>query len=125
MLSGSRKPSQVAVFISGAGSTLQSLLEMQHQINISLIITNKKNALGTLKAKRFGKKIIHFSKDMNYITFDKILKEHKIDRIILAGFMKILPPEFVDQWQNKIINTNLKIKGWGCAIKQIGCSPFC
>ena len=104
MLNGLRKPQHVAVFISGGGSTLQALLEMQHQIDIALIITNKISALGNLKAKRFGKKVIHFSKQMDFMNLDKILREYKIERIVLAGFMKLLPADFIELWKNKIIN---------------------
>lgn len=104
MLIGIRKPQRVAVFISGGGSTLQALLEIHHQIDISLIITNKKTAYGNLKAKRFGKKVLFFDKQMDYMSLDKNLRDHKIERIILAGFMKLLPPEFVDLWDDKIIN---------------------
>ncbi len=104
MLSGFRKPRQVAVFISGGGSTLQALLEVQHDVNIVLIITNKKNALGNLKAKRFGKKIIFLDKQITYASLHEILLSHRIDSIILAGFMKLLPAEFVEKWQSRIIN---------------------
>ncbi|MEQ1722544.1 MAG: formyltransferase family protein [Pseudobdellovibrio sp.] len=104
MLSGLRKPARHAVFISGGGSTLQALLEMQHQINISLVVTNKKDALGALKAKRFGKTILHFNKDMSFEKLNHTLKLHNIDFIILAGFLKILPETFVNEWENKIIN---------------------
>ena len=104
MLSGLRKPARHAVFISGGGSTLQALLEMQHQINISLVVTNKKQALGVLKAKRFGKTILHFNKEMAFEKLNQTLKLNKIDCIILAGFLKILPESFVKQWENKIIN---------------------
>lgn len=104
MLNGPRKPQRVAVFISGGGSTLQSLLEMHHQIDISLIVTNKKSAIGNLKAKRFGKKVIFFDKQMDYDSLDRILKDHNIKMIILAGFMKLLPAGFVELWKDKIIN---------------------
>lgn len=104
MLNGFRKFQRVAVFISGGGSTLQALLEMHHQIDISLIVTNKKNVLGNLKAKRFGKKIIFFDKQMNYALLDKVLRDHNIKVIMLAGFMKLLPESFVELWENKIIN---------------------
>lgn len=104
MLNGPRAKGPVAIFISGEGSTLQALLEMQHQIDISLIVTNNQNRLGTIKAKRFGKKVFHFEKKMNFSNLDQILREHKIERIILAGFMKLLPEDFVNLWKDQIIN---------------------
>ena len=104
MFAGPRKPHRVAVFISGGGSTLQALLEMQHQFDVSLVITNKKSAAGVLKAKRFGKPIIHFTKEMSYESLSLLLAQHKISLIMLAGFMKLLPENFIREWQNKIIN---------------------
>ena len=104
MLSGLRKPFRYAVFISGTGSTLQCLLEMQHQLEIGLVISNKTNAFGLLKAKRFGKKCILLQNPIDYDLLQKTLLEYRIDRLILAGFMKILPSDFVDLWKEKIIN---------------------
>lgn len=104
MLSGIRKPLKHAVFISGNGSTLQGLLEMQHQLDVALVVSNKSKANGLLKAKRFGIPILHFDKNMNYEQLTEILKKHKIDRIFLAGYMKLLPENFVNKWKNKIVN---------------------
>lgn len=104
MLAGIRKPKKIAVFISGKGSTLQALLEVQHQFDIGLIVTNKKNQLGELKAKRFGKSVFVFSKDMTFKDLTAVLKKHKINLIFLAGFMKILPPDFVQAWNDQIFN---------------------
>ena len=104
MLSGPRKSRQVAVFISAGGSTLQSLLELQHQINISLVVSSSKKAAGLLKAKRFGKKVHHLARPLDYVQIDSLLAENKIEIIILAGFMKLLPPDFVEKWKGRIVN---------------------
>ncbi len=97
--------SKIAVFISGTGSTLQSLLDMHHQANIALIVTNRKSAMGALKAKRFGK-TIHFltKEDSELNVLSDKLKKIGVDTIFLLGFMKILPKSFVEKWPNKIIN---------------------
>lgn len=104
MLNGPRKLGPIAVFISGGGSTLQALLEMHHQIDISLIVTNKIRPRGLLKAKRFGKNIFYFDKNKSFQELDQVLKGHKIQCLILAGFMKVLPRDFVESWKEKIIN---------------------
>ena len=41
---------------------------------------------------------------MSYESLNEILLSHRIDSIILAGFMKLLPAEFVEIWKNRIIN---------------------
>lgn len=105
MFSGIRKPSKTAVFISGGGSTLQALLEMQHQQSICLVFSNKKNALGLLKAKRFGVETLFFDfKNRSFDELNEILLQHQIQKIVLAGFMKMIPEKFVNQWQGRIFN---------------------
>jgi phosphoribosylglycinamide formyltransferase-1 len=104
MFAGPRKVRNVAVFISGGGSTLQSLLEMHHQFDIKLVISNRKSAAGILKSKRFGKPVLFFSKGQSFDFLTSELKRHNISLIVMAGFMKILPEHFVKDWEGKIIN---------------------
>ncbi len=104
MLSGCKKPAKVAVFISGGGSTLQALLEMQHQIEIKLVICNRLGAAGQLKAKRFGVPVVRIGKNTTDTELNTILQQHRIDFVMLAGFMKILSASFVQSWQNRMIN---------------------
>lgn len=104
MLAGFKRPKNSAVFISGSGSTLQALLENQHQFPIKIIITNKKNTLGEIKAKRFGIRSYFFSKNENYHDLNLLLIKEKIDTLFLAGFLKVLPADFVQIWENKIYN---------------------
>lgn len=102
-MSGNR-PKKFAIFISGNGSTLQALLEMQHQILITLVVTNKRHTLGQLKAMRWGGKTLFLSKHCSYEELTKKLLFYNIDHIFLAGYMKLLPDTFVLQWENKIFN---------------------
>jgi formyltetrahydrofolate-dependent phosphoribosylglycinamide formyltransferase len=104
MFAGPRKVRNVAVFISGAGSTLQALLEMHHQFDIKLVVTNRKSVAGVLKAKRFGKPVLLFSKEQSFENLSTELEKHNISLIVLAGFMKILPESFVNRWQGRMIN---------------------
>ncbi len=95
---------KTAVFISGGGSTLQALLEMQEFINVALVITNRKKALGALKAKRFGVPVLCMDKQMSFDQLHEVLVEKKIKQIFLAGFMKIVPEIFIENWQGRIFN---------------------
>ncbi len=106
MFSGFNKPLRVAIFISGSGSTLQSILEMHHQIDVCLVVSNKKDALGRLKAKRFGKKLLEVSNPVNYEELQRQLLEHRIDRILLAGYMKMIPAWFVEEWKTRMMNVH-------------------
>ena len=100
-----------AVFISGRGSNLKSILKYSKKksskINIKLIVSNKRNARGIIFAK---KNKINFI-IINYKNIKKgdkkilyHLKRYKIRYIFLAGFMKILSKNFIKKFKNKIIN---------------------
>ena len=98
------KLSQVrsAVLISGRGSNLQALLDKEG-CNIRLVCSHKKSAAGVLKAKRCGIPTKIFS-PFRFAEMEAFLKEKHIEKIFLLGFMKILPEEFVHQWQGQIVN---------------------
>ena len=102
---------KTAVFISGTGSNLKSLIKFsklkKSPISIKLIITNSKLAKGLKYGGIFKikKKIINFKN--KEIAEKKILNElekNKIDLICLAGFMKILSKNFIKNFKGKILN---------------------
>lgn len=92
-----------AVFISGRGSNLMAALdELGDQIQ--LVVTSHPRAAGVLRAKRAGIEVLFLGKPIDWIQLTKDLKEHRINRIFLLGFMKIIPVEFIQDWSKKIIN---------------------
>ena len=102
---------KAAVFISGTGSNLKSLIKFsktkKSPISISLIVTNNSKAKGLdfSKIYKIKRKIFNF-KDKK-ITEKKILlelKKNKIYIICLAGFMKILSKSFIENFKGKILN---------------------
>ena len=101
---GIRKPKKIAVFVSGSGSTMQALLELHYAAPISLVVSNKKNALALLKAKRFGVPTFLFQKPMTYPELSTYLKNLNFTTLFLAGYMRKLPAEFVEDWIGEIYN---------------------
>ena len=102
---------KTAVFISGTGSNLKSLIKFsklkKSPISINLIITDNKLAKGLKYGDIFKikKKIINFKN--KEIAEKKILNElekNKIELICLAGFMKILSKNFIKNFKGKILN---------------------
>jgi len=100
-----------AIFISGTGSNLKSLIKFsklkKSPISINLIITNNKLAKGLKYGTIFKikKKIISFkNKDIAEKKILKELKKNKIELICLAGFMKILSKNFIKNFKGKILN---------------------
>lgn len=93
----------IAVLISGTGTNLQSIIDNIDKINgnIKLVISNKKDAYGLERAKRANIKNLVINDDGKLL---KILSEEKIDLVVLAGYLKILPKKIIDKFENKIIN---------------------
>lgn len=95
----------IAVLISGSGTNLQSLIDAcnRKEINgeIKLVVSNKESAYGLVRAKNSNIKAV-FEKDENKVL--ALLKEEKIDLIVLAGYLAIISDNFINQYENKIIN---------------------
>ena len=95
----------IAVLVSGGGTNLQSIIDAVEagKINgqIKLVISNKEGAYGLERAKKHNIRAV-FEKDEQAIS--DIMKENKIDLVVLAGFLKILSPNFTKAFENRIIN---------------------
>jgi len=105
---------RVAVMASGRGSNFQAIIdsadrgEIPHVAIEHLIVNNNKAyAIDIAKKHNINYTIIE-SKGKNRKDFDdealKLLKAQKIEIIVLAGFMRILTPVFINTYKNKIIN---------------------
>ena len=110
-LSTGFKKIKTAIFISGTGSNLKSLIKFsklkKSPISINLILSNDSKSKGLQYGKIFKikKKIFDFKKkhiDEKKILFE--LKKNRIDLICLAGFMKILSKTFINNFNGKILN---------------------
>ena len=102
---------KTAVFISGTGSNLKSLIKFskttKSPISIDLIISNNSNAKGLNYAKMYKikKKVFNFkNKNLSEIKLLSTLKTNNIKMICLAGFMKILSKNFIKKFKGNILN---------------------
>ena len=100
-----------AVFISGRGTNLKSLIKFSKKknspINIKLIISNNNKAKGLKYSKSYKiqKKVINFkNKNIAEKKLLNLLSKKKIRFICLAGFMKILSKKFIKKFSGKIVN---------------------
>ena len=95
----------IGVLISGGGTNLQAIIDETKSggINgtVKLVISNKENAYGLERARLSGIKAVYETNEDKIIG---LLKENNIDLIVLAGYLKIITPKFVDEFRNKIIN---------------------
>ena len=109
LLTGSNKKN-VAVFISGTGSNLKSLIKFsklkKSPIIIKLIISNNSKAKGLHYANiyKIKKKVFDFKNILSEKKIINELKKDDIHLICLAGFMKILSKSFVKNFKGKILN---------------------
>ena len=102
---------RTAVFISGTGSNLKSLIKFSKTklspISINFIVSNNSKAKGLNYAKKFKikKKVLNFeNKKLSENNLLSILKKNNIEMICLAGFMKILSKNFIKKFKGKILN---------------------
>ena len=102
-------PRRVAVLISGRGSNMRALVEKADGYDVSLVASNKPDAAGLLWARdRSLSTWSQESKGVAKEAYDRILSdtltEYRIGTIALAGFMRILSPWFITQWEGRIVN---------------------
>ncbi len=102
---------RTAVFISGTGSNLKSLIKFSKSkkspISVNFIVSNNPKAKGLNYAKKFKikKTVLNFqNKILSENKLLSILKKNNIEMICLAGFMKILSKNFIKKFKGKILN---------------------
>jgi len=107
-------PFKIVVLISGSGSNLQAIIDATRnflpKINIALVLSNKSDAYGLKRAEKahIPTKVIEHQQYETRLAFDremiKAIDQCKPDLVVLAGFMRILTEEFVQHYENKMIN---------------------
>lgn len=108
------KQLNLCVLASGRGSNLNSIISSQKRGKIKskivLVISNNSNSNALNIAKRNQIPAIHLSRkqfdteDKFVAAFLKLLTEHGVDLVVLAGYMKLVPSEVVKLYKNRIIN---------------------
>jgi phosphoribosylglycinamide formyltransferase-1 len=106
---------RVAVLISGRGSNMAALIEAAKDKNypaeIVLVVSNRPDAVGLHVAHAAG----IFTHAIDHTIFGKdrpaferalqdVLEQHRIEILCLAGFMRLLTPDFVNRWQGRLLN---------------------
>lgn len=134
---------KIAVLISGSGSNLQSIIDRTRQgvldAEITLVLSNKKDAYGLKRAEESGIKntVIQHKNFTSREEFDRAMV-HEIrnsgaQAVILAGFMRILSPFFINSFPGMILNIHPALlpsfpgvsaqkQAAGYAVKLSGCS---
>ena len=104
---------RIAVFASGGGTDFQSVIDANERENfcdISLLIASKDGIGAIERATKHGIQTAVFSKkdypdlDTLYSQLKYLLNMHRIDYIVLAGWLKIIPESFIKAFPDRIIN---------------------
>ncbi|MCY3723916.1 phosphoribosylglycinamide formyltransferase [Candidatus Poribacteria bacterium] len=108
---------KIAVLVSGSGTNLQTLIEQLHQdetsgIKIAVVISDRRKAYALTRAKLAGipTHVVRTQDFANRLDFDaeisKIIEHYAVELIVLAGFMKLFQPPFVQKYRNRILNVH-------------------
>lgn len=96
---------RIAVLVSGGGTNLQALIDAvkNNEINgeIVFVASNRMKAYGLERARNANIEAMCIKDES--LLIEK-LEEHKVDLIVLAGYLAILSSDFINRYENKIIN---------------------
>lgn len=104
----------LVILISGRGSNMEAILRAsaaEHwPVKIAAVISNKANASGlqTAAAAGIATAVVDHKQYPDRASFDaalaKVIDEYAPDLVVLAGFMRILTPGFVEHYQGRLLN---------------------
>jgi phosphoribosylglycinamide formyltransferase 1 len=105
---------RLGVLLSGRGSNFEALAESVAagripNAEIAIALSNREDARGIEKARAFGIEArVISSKGLEREAYDKLviaaLQEERVDLVCLAGYMRLLSPQFVAAFSNRILN---------------------
>ncbi|MFZ4412771.1 MAG: phosphoribosylglycinamide formyltransferase [Bacteroidales bacterium] len=100
---------KIALLASGSGSNVQRIVEYfssNKDINFPLIICNKKDAFVRERASNLAIPFLYLDKEEITQTdaLLKVLKKNKIDWVVLAGFLLLIPSDVINAYKDRIIN---------------------
>lgn len=102
---------KIAIFASGSGSNAENIFNYfreNNEVEISLILTNNPKAFVLERSKKLGVPSLVFDREQfsksDYVVNQ--LKDQKIDFIVLAGFLWLIPQNLIDAYPEKMINVH-------------------
>jgi len=100
---------RIAIFASGSGTNAENIIKYfstRNKAKVELVLSNKREAYVLQRAEALGVNTHFFDRDDFYSgrkVLD-ILHKNKIDFIVLAGFLWLIPANILDEYQRRIIN---------------------
>ncbi len=107
-------PARLGVLISGSGTNLQAVIDACEAGRVDgevvVVLANKENAYGLVRADKAGIEAVHIDRT-RYTRMDEyneairdILAEHLVDVVVMAGYMRLLGPEVLEAYPNRVMN---------------------
>lgn len=100
-------PLKIAVCVSGGGSNLLALLESLRNFGgakVVLVLSNRASAGGLGHAKAFGVSAVVFRNPADDAEWLEALRQYHVDLIVLAGYLKLVPPAVIAAYRDRVIN---------------------
>ncbi len=100
----------IIVFVSGRGSNLQAILnskELKESVKVIAVISDKIDCQAFDIAKNNSIKTFSIGDKPGFISYDDLilaLQQYTVDLVVLAGFLKLIPAKFIQNFEGKIIN---------------------
>ena len=99
----------IAIFVSGSGSNCENIIryfQTNEQVNIALVVSNRADVYALTRAKNLNVPSVVLPK-ADFNNEEKVLKlmaDHRIDFIVLAGFLLMIPDWLIAAYQRRMIN---------------------
>lgn len=103
-------PSRLAVLASGRGSNLQAIIEhfdgLGRLAKIVLVASNRADAPALARAADASIESAHFNAADDGSELLALLRGFQVDLVILAGYLKRIPPQVIDAFRGRILNVH-------------------
>ena len=101
---------RVAVLASGGGSNLQAILDHQAALGaaaaarVVLVASDQPHAGALERARTAGITALHLDRIARSTGLASILAAHRIEMVVLAGYLRLVPPDVVAHYRGRILN---------------------
>ncbi len=106
---------RIAVLASGGGTNLQAILDQLHgggEVEVVGVVSDKPDAMALERAHKAGVETAvfpadqHADRDARDAAIAEWLEQREVDLVVLAGYMQLLSPSFVERFRNRIVNVH-------------------
>ncbi len=103
-------PKRIAVLASGGGSNLQALADHLRTLGdgapgtVVLVISDRRGAGALVRAHAAGVPALHLGKDATATALGDALAAHRVDVVVLAGYLRLVPADVTRAYRGRIVN---------------------